>query len=74
MSPEQIGNLMAKERVAKIDSRTDVFALGLVVYEMLTGQSAFTQGMSGTIVKFLHQPNSGRASLGGRWCHQKGPL
>jgi len=45
MSPEQIGNLMAKERVAKIDSRTDVFALGLVVYEMLTGQSAFTQGI-----------------------------
>jgi serine/threonine-protein kinase len=36
MSPEQ-----ADGRIAEIDGRTDVFALGAIVYEMLTGQMAF---------------------------------
>jgi serine/threonine protein kinase len=36
MSPEQ-----ADGRVAEIDRRTDVFALGALLYEMLTGQMAF---------------------------------
>ncbi|NBO63487.1 MAG: serine/threonine protein kinase [Acidobacteria bacterium] len=41
MSPEQFKNVIAREKVCPIDSRTDIYALGLVVYEMITGQSTF---------------------------------
>jgi Tol biopolymer transport system component len=42
MSPEQV-------RGEKLDARTDIFSLGLVLYEMATGQRAFT-GETATIV------------------------
>jgi serine/threonine protein kinase len=42
MSPEQV-------RGEKLDSRTDLFSFGLVLYEMATGQQAFTGNTTGVI-------------------------
>ena len=44
MSPEQISG-------CNLDARTDIFSFGLVLYEMLTGQRAFT----GDTATFVHQ-------------------
>ncbi len=44
MSPEQV-------RKEKLDARTDLFSFGLVLYEMATGQKAF----SGATAEILHE-------------------
>ena len=48
MSPEQV-------RGAKIDHRSDLFAVGLVMYEMLTGQRAFERDSSLKTLKAIVQ-------------------
>jgi serine/threonine-protein kinase len=43
MSPEQLEG-------RPVDARTDIYALGLIVYEMITGQRAFTKGSQAGLI------------------------
>jgi serine/threonine-protein kinase len=52
MSPEQ-----ALGRNDQIDSRTDIFALGAIVYEMLTQKPAFTgDSLPQMLYRVVHEP------------------
>ena len=49
MSPEQAEG-------KKVDARSDIFSLGTVIYEMITGRRAFTAGSElGTLAAILHK-------------------
>ncbi len=53
MSPEQ-----ASGKNQELDQRTDVFALGAIVYEMLAGEPAFSGGnLVAVVFKVVYEPN-----------------
>ncbi len=59
MAPEQ-----ATGNHAAVDQRTDVFALGAIVYEMLAGRPAFTGGSIPEVVfKVVYEPHTPLGTL-----------
>jgi len=62
MSPEQV-------RGEKLDARTDLFSFGVVLYEMATGQQAF----SGDTVAALHEAILSRTAVSARELNRELP-
>jgi serine/threonine-protein kinase len=61
MSPEQ-----AHGRNSAIDARTDVFALGAIVYEMIAGRPAFGGAtLAEVVLRIVHEPSPSLRGLGG---------
>ena len=59
MAPEQ-----ARETGAQVDHRVDVYAMGVILFEMLTGRPPFTgETLTGVLLKILEEPPPAIRSL-----------
>ncbi|MBW1978311.1 MAG: CHASE2 domain-containing protein [Deltaproteobacteria bacterium] len=60
MSPEQVG-------AKKVDGRSDIFSLGIVLFELLTGQRPFTaEDMPSLMYQIAKEPHPPARSLNGK--------
>ena len=69
MAPEQTGRMNRS-----IDSRSDLYALGVTFYEMLTGELPFTRFRSDGMGALPHRATAGAARTSGcRTSRQRSP-